>query len=208
MILASKSEQRKKLIKLLFEKYEIISVETDEIFDENLDIYENLKNISYEKAIAVFRNSSIQNDVIIGVDTVVYFDDKILLKPKSYDEAFAMIRSYEGREQEVISGLTMLVIKNGKIKTTIKVAVISKVKFNNLSDENIKKWLSLDLYKNCSGGFMIEKVEDNFEMVISGSYSNIIGLPLEVIKDIASELNIATLDTNITNIELLKKSMA
>ncbi len=207
MILASQSAQRKKLMKMLFDEFDIISFETDENFDSNLSIYDNLKNIAYEKAIAVFENNEIVNDYIIGVDTIVYFDDKILLKPQNYEEAFEMIKSYRGKEQEVISGVSFVVVKDKKIIDVKKDVVISKVKFNNLSDEKIKKWLELDLYKFCSGSFMIEKIEDDFQMEISGSYSNIIGLPLERISEMLSEYNLDTKNIDIGDIKVIKKYM-
>lgn len=207
MILASQSLQRKKLMNMLFEDYKIISYETEEKFDNELNIYDNLKNIAYEKAIAVYDKNNIKNDYILGVDTIVYFENNILLKPTSYNDAFNMINSYKGKEQEVISGIALIEVKNGKIIETKKDYVISKVEFNNLSDNNIKKWLDLDLYKYCSGGFMIEKIEDEFELKINGSYSNIIGLPLEKLKEMALAFGLSVFQSDIKDIDLIKKYM-
>lgn len=207
MILASKSKQREKLMKMLFNDFKIISFDTDEIFDENLDIYENIKNISYEKALAAYKNINIINDYILGVDTVVYFDGNILLKPSSYEDAFNMIKSYKNKEQKVVSGICLLKVEEKGITQVKKDYVVSNIKFQNLTDTKIKNWLDLGLYKYCSGGFMIEKVEEEFAMEIVGSYSNIIGLPLEKLKQFSNELYINTLDTDIQNLELIKKYM-
>ncbi|MFV0519599.1 MAG: Maf family protein [Lachnospirales bacterium] len=207
MILASSSKQRIKLMDLLFKDFKNLSVEVDESFSNDFDLYEGIREVAYKKAIAVKDFFDIENDFIVATDTIVSFDNKILLKPKSYDEAFSMIKSYEGKEQEVISGFVFLKIENGKIVFEKKETVISKVKFQDLSDEKVKKWLDLDLYKFCSGGFMIEKVEEDFLIEISGSYSNIIGLPLEILKEKCDYFNIEINDIDVSNIEILKNKM-
>lgn len=207
MILASKSEQRRKLMKMLFDDFQIIGFETDEIFNSSLDIYENLKDIAYKKALAVYEKENIKDDYILGVDTIVYFDNNILLKPKSYENAFNMIKSYKNKEKQVISGIALIEVKDRAIISIKKDYVVSNLKFKNLTDENIKKWLNLGKYKYCSGGFMIEYVEEKFELEIDGSYSNIIGLPLEKFKNMLIELDIEILNNDISNISLIKKFM-
>ncbi len=207
MILASNSEQRKKLITMLFPTYKNLVAETEEIFDENLSIYNNLQNVSYEKAKAVTKKYDILDDYVLGVDTVVYFNGSILLKPKSYEEAFEMIKSYKDCHQEVISGITLLKVVNNKIVAKKSSSVISKVKFNSLKDKDINNWLNLGLYKYCSGGFMIEKVENDFKMDVIGSYSNIIGLPLEQLKEFCEDFGIHTLDNQVEDINLVKSFM-
>ncbi len=207
MILASNSAQRKKLIKMLFEKFENLTVETDEKIDEKFSIYENLKNIAFEKAEAVVKSYDIIDDYVLGVDTVVYFNSNVLLKPENYDDAFKMIKSYENESQEVISGIALLKVINNKIVDKKVDYVISKVRFNDLSDNKVKNWLDQGFYKYCSGGFMIEKIEEDFKMEIEGSYSNIIGLPLNELKDFCNEFGIKTLNTDINDITEIKKYM-
>ncbi len=178
MILASTSQQRKNLINYISSDVKFMSSKTDEKFFNNLTVYENIKNVAKNKALAVFSNYSIKNNIIISADTVVSIDKKILLKPKSYDEAFNMIKLYESNTGEVISGVCIAIVENGKV-TTREFTESSYIKFNNVTDDNIKKWLLMDDYLSCSGAIKIEKVKDIFDIEIMGSISNIIGLPLE-----------------------------
>ncbi len=207
MILASNSEQRKKLIKMLFLDYKNLVVETLENLDDKLTIYENLENIAFEKAEAVAKKFNIEDDYVLGVDTVVYFKNNVLLKPKDYADAYEMIKSYKNNEQKVISGIALLKIVNNKVVNKKITHVVTKVRFNNITDENIKKWLDRGLYKFCSGGFMIEKVENDFGMEYTGSYSNVIGLPLEKLKEFCDEFQISTLENDIQNSNIVKKFM-
>ncbi len=207
MILASSSKQRKKLMEAMFNEFQVLSVDVDETFQEGFSLYENIVEVAFKKAMAVVDHFNIKDDYVIATDTVVYFDGKILLKPKDYDDAFNMIKGYEDKKQEVVSGFVFLKIENGKIVYGKKKAVVSYVSFNNLTDEAIKEWLKEDLYHFCSGGFMVEKVEKLFDMTIEGSYSNIIGLPLEEIQEVCKELHIETIGNDIKDTKILKKYM-
>ncbi len=73
--------------------------------------------------------------------------------------------------------------------------------------KKIKKWLELELYHYCSGGFMFEKVEQEFEVQRIGSYSNVIGLPLERLKEYCNQYNISTFEVDVTDSELIKNFM-
>ncbi|MFV0441619.1 MAG: Maf family protein [Lachnospirales bacterium] len=190
MILASSSKQRKLLMEELFDDFLCKPVDIDETFDKALSVYENVKNVAYSKGLESIKINNIQNDIVISLDTIVYCDNKVLLKPKSYDEAFNMIKSYEDSSQEVITGIGFFIVKNGKIVKEYKENVVSKVNFTNLSDEKIHMWLEQDLYRYCSGGFMIEKVEKSLGVKIDGSYFNVIGVPIERIKEILIENDI------------------
>ncbi len=178
MILASSSPQRRDLIKYISYDIKCMSVDIEEKFIKNLNIYENTKEIAISKAGSVIDKYNITNDIIIGVDTIVSVEGKILLKPKDYKEAFDMIKLYEHKRAEIISGVAIIKVVNGEknIKTFTE---SSFVKFNNITDEKIKEWLLQDDYLGCSGAIKIEKVKDIFNADIEGSVSNIIGLPLE-----------------------------
>ncbi len=178
MILASSSPQRKKLIEYITSDAKFLSVETDESFDESLDLYENIMLVAKNKAFAVIDQFGIKDEMVIGADTIVCCNGKILLKPKSYDEAFEMIKNYEDNRAEIISGVCVAIVKDGEISTK-SFTESSFVEFKNLSDEKIKEWLTQEDYLGCSGAIKIEKVEKIFETEITGSVSNIIGLPVE-----------------------------
>ncbi len=178
MILASSSLQRHQLIKYVTYETKCLSVEVDETFDEKLDVYENIKEVAKKKALAVIEEYNIQNDLVIGADTIVCLGEKVLLKPKDYDDAYSMIKSYSENDTEIVSGVCVAYVKNGVVNAETFVDT-SWVTFGQITDENIKAWLAEDDYLTCSGAIKIEKVQKYFKSEIAGSVSNIIGLPLE-----------------------------
>lgn len=178
MILASSSPQRKKLIQYIDKETQCLSVDTDETFLDELTPYDNVMEIAKRKAIAVIKKYDIDNNTVIGCDTIVLNNSKVLTKPKDYDDAFNMISSYNNSDTEIVSGVCVSYVRNGKIHSETFVET-SWVTFSNITKESIEAWLSEEDYLDCSGAIKIEKIQKYFDVEIEGSISNIIGLPLE-----------------------------
>lgn len=189
MILASKSPRRQELLKIITRDFKVLTVDTDEIFNNVLSVYENLMKVSYEKCNAVRLHYKIENDIIIGGDTICYLDNKVLGKPKNYDDAYNMIKSYDNKTQEVITGVTIMKVCSGYIKT-ISFYEISYVTFNNITDIEIVSWLKENEYLDKAGAYAIQnnKNKDYFNIEYSGSYNNIVGFPTEKIIEYLKEL--------------------
>lgn len=205
MILGSSSKQRKKIMSMLFDDFDVYVSTCDEVFDDKKSVYENVKQIALDKCYSIIQNENIKNDTIVCCDTVCYLDGKVLLKPKSYDEAFTMIKSYNDKEQEVISGVCVLTIKDGVVVNTYSDTIVSRISFYNLTDEKIHTWLETGFYIHSAGGLMIEKLSGLFDMEIDGSYSNIIGLPLEDLQRYFETTDINYNKVDGDNIHLIKK---
>lgn len=188
MILASSSEQRLKLLSLYSTDFEVKTAHTTEIFDDNLSVYENAVNVATEKALTVFSDNNIENDIVIGADTVCFFDNKVLTKPNSYDEAFEMIMSYNNKYTEVVTGVCIVEVRDSKVNIE-KFYDVTKVIFRNINEDNVKTWLDKGLYMQCSGGFMIEQVEELFDIEYEGSFTNVIGLPMELLTSYLIQLD-------------------
>ncbi len=183
MILASNSPQRKTLLKKIIDNFEIIVSNADEEINTNISVYENVMNVAQIKAEAVRINHNIKNKTIIGADTVCYLDEKILGKPKDYDHAFEMIKSYNNKKQEVITGVS-LIYDNGDFIKNYKFYDVSYVTFNNIKDDDIKKWLNKNDYLDKAGSYAIQRSGNFFDVYIEGSLDNIIGLPTEKISKV------------------------
>ncbi len=184
MILASKSPQRKKLLETLTTNFEVFPSDIDEVFDNSLSVYENVKKIAYEKANHL-KNTINPDDCIIACDTVCYLNNKIIIKPTDRLNAFNMIKSYNNKTQEVITGVC--IITNNK---TYNFYEVSTVTFNNVTDENINKWLDNNSFLDKAGAFEILEAPKYFDIQINGSINNIIGLPTENIKEILIKENL------------------
>ncbi len=176
IILASRSPQRKKILKKLIDTFEIRVSDVDETFDNSLSVYENVKEVAKKKAFAI-RNSN--NECIIACDTVCYLDNLTLTKPKDRVDAFNMILSYNNKIQEVITGVCIITPKN-----VYNFYEISTVKFKDIDEESINLWLNENRFMDKAGSFEILEAPKYFDIEIAGSINNIVGLPIESIKDI------------------------
>ena len=140
IILASQSPRRKKLLKQLGLTFEVIpsaikehSLETDPV--------KIVEDLATQKALSV--GKSYANSFIIGSDTIVVFEDKILGKPKDYDEASKMLNKLSGEQHIVYTGVSLLVTdEQSSVKKSVKFSVTTKVHFSTLEQAEI------DAYKN------------------------------------------------------------
>ena len=112
----------------------------------------------------------------VAVDTLVCLDGKLLGKPSGEDDAAKMIRLLSGRTHEVLSGLC---VYNPAMKTVSEVFDISLVRFHELSEDEIAWYISTGDPMGAAGAYKIQSNGYRLIESISGSFSNIIGLPLE-----------------------------
>ena len=112
IFLASKSPRRQDLLKNIIPKFDIISKEIDEIYPEDLNSLKIAEYLAKLKATAYLSNSS-QKNLFITADTIVVLNNKVLGKPKDYNDAFNMIKSLSGNTHTVHTGVAIL--HNGNI---------------------------------------------------------------------------------------------
>ena len=175
VILASSSPRRKELMKEFNIPFEIITRDTDETFIGN-NVYEASMEVSKKKAEAVFKD--INDDVIvIGSDTIVVQEDIKYGKPKDYDEAVKMLKTFSDNHHEVISSLCLLVRKDGKeyIEKTYDKAVVY---FDKLTDEEIDNWINNNDVYSKAGAYAIQEGFGKHIKRIEGDYFSIVGLPV------------------------------
>lgn len=106
LILASASPRRKELLEELGLTFDVVCSECDEFFDTGIPVEEAIKKIAYTKAKAIFDKH--QEAIVIGADTMVYYQGNALGKPNNQEEAIAMLRLLSGNTHEVISGVAIL----------------------------------------------------------------------------------------------------
>ena len=137
------------------------------------DIYKYVMELSLGKTMSV---KDKVDGIIIGLDTVVNVDGKILEKPKSLEEARSMIKMCSNKETSVVTGLTM--IYNHEI---INEYCETKIKLREINDKDIEYYLNNEPDALHVSGFVIETIISNFIEYINGSYYNILGVPVETI---------------------------
>ncbi|MBV7273078.1 Maf-like protein [Clostridium thailandense] len=187
VILASASARRQELLKRLTNEFEIIVSKFDEgkiAFDGNCGSY--VMKLAEGKALDVYKD--IKNEsVIIGCDTIVSFQDRILGKPKDEMEAFNMLRILSGNCHQVYSGIALVNSLSGKI---IRDYVCTDVKFDKLSNDTIKKYIEKGEYKDKAGAYGIQGYGGTFVEEIHGCYYNVVGLPLNKLSKMMVEMGV------------------
>lgn len=174
IILASASPRRKEILSLLDLPFKIMVSDTDETVDDTLPPYFIAESLSLKKAAAVAKNVS-THALVIGADTIVVLDEKILGKPKDDTDAFNMLKALSGKWHSVISGVTILDSVSAKSESFY---VTTKVKFAGITDEEINDYIKTREHSDKAGSYAIQGRGAKFIEEISGDYFNVVGLPL------------------------------
>ena len=176
LYLASASPRRKELLESIGVSFRVVSQDFDENSQDVVSPEIYVRNLSEGKA----RAAKLPDDArwVCGVDTVVYFDGEILGKPKSRDEAEQNILRLSGQWHKVYSGVTLLDLEN---KVKYQGESVTNVKFCELERQFIDFYLDNRLFDGYAGGYAIQGVFACVVEKIEGSYSNVVGLPLELL---------------------------
>lgn len=174
LVLASASPRRKEILAYLNIPFEVIVSDFEEKIDENKSLEEEIKRLSKGKASAVFKDN--KDALIIGADTIVTINNKILGKPKNKEEAYKMLKLLSGNKHTVITGATL--INSIKADTF---AVLSDVYFNELSDNEINDYIATGEPMDKAGAYAIQGIGSKFIHKIDGDYYAVMGLPISEI---------------------------
>jgi septum formation protein len=173
IILASTSPRRHGLAQEMGLEFEVIPSNYEEDMNLKLSPKELAKTLAYGKALDVAKNR--KEGVVIGIDTFILFNGQKLGKAKTKERAYKFLKSFSGKKLKVISGVALIDCKS---KKEIKDYEISEVKLKKMSDEEIKIYIETGEPLDKAGGFAIQGLGAIFIDRISGSYTNIVGLPV------------------------------
>ena len=172
IILASASPRRRELIGNLNIDFEVKTADCEEITIPGERPEDTVKRLSEAKARRVAELEG-GDAVVIGADTVVAIDGKILGKPADENEAAEMLRLLSGRTHRVYTGIT--VIGGGK---TVSEYVETEVRFYELTDSQIKRYIATGEPMDKAGAYGIQKYGSLLVEEIRGDYFNVVGLPV------------------------------
>ena len=173
IILASASPRRKELLSQIGITFEIIKAEKEEHITSSIPT-EVVKELSMQKAKEVA--AKCDGSIIIGADTIVAMEGQILGKPKDRADAMRMLRLLQGKKHQVITGVTVLL---GSTKT-LSFAEVTDVSLYPMTDAQIERYIATGEPMDKAGAYGVHEwigfigVEN-----ISGSYYNIMGLPVQ-----------------------------
>jgi septum formation protein len=172
LILASQSPRRQELLKGLNPDFQIIKIEADESYPEELVREEITEFISKTKSEA-YPNLN-ENEILITADTLVWLENEVLGKPKNENEAFDMIRRMSGKTHEVFTSVTL---KSTQKSTTF--SETTEVSFDEFTDEEIDYYIQNFQPFDKAGAYGIQDWLGFAKISkINGCYYNVMGLPL------------------------------
>ena len=172
MILASASPRRKEILKNFGFSFKTIVKNIDETSDKTR-AEEKILEIAEKKARAAAIDFPDEN--VVGADTVVVVDGKILGKPKDEKKAFSMLKSLSGRSHEVITAFSFININKNISYSDYE---ITKVYFKNLTDDEINWYINTKEPMDKAGAYGIQGKGAFFVEKIEGDFFSVMGFPL------------------------------
>lgn len=181
IILASASPRRKEIMEMLGMDFDVVVSNIDETMDEKLSIEERIMEVARKKALDVLNDNP--ECLVIGSDTIVEVDGRILGKPHSKSEAEEMIRLISGRSHRVVTALA--VVSNDEEYVDCDVA---HVHFIDIPKAEIKEYVITDEPYDKAGRYAIQGWAGVYISRIEGSFYTVMGLPLHLVYKNLSEL--------------------
>jgi nucleoside triphosphate pyrophosphatase len=177
LILASTSPRRKEILKKFNIPFSIQPSDYTEIFtDEPTDI--QVLNLSQKKVKALLSlKPELKSSLILGADTAINLDGNIIGKAQDKEEAEKSLLAFSGRAHQVMTGLTLY---NGKSGYFIQELSITDVIFAELSRKEIAWYLGTMEWEGVAGSYRIQEQGSLLIESISGSWYNVMGLPIRL----------------------------
>ena len=175
LILASASPRRKELLRQVGVEFDIEVSHAPEIIDPTLPTEEMVQQLALQKASAVAAGH--ENGLVLGSDTVVVNDGRLLGKPSTKEEAAEMLRSLSGRWHQVMTAVA-IVDASGMREPWVTVEKTG-VKFRDLSEEDIAAYVATGESMDKAGAYGIQGFGALLVEKIEGCYFNVVGLPLQ-----------------------------
>ncbi|NSW89502.1 MAG: septum formation inhibitor Maf [Firmicutes bacterium] len=186
IILASASPRRRQLLEQWGIPFTVIPCDLNE---ENIklsgDPGEKVEKLALVKAENVAKK--IGKGLVIGADTIVVLDNAIFGKPKNDLDAYNMLKKLSGKCHEVLTGVAVVNSENGVYKTAHEK---TKIYFTHISDMEIWTYINTGEPKDKAGAYAIQGKGALFIERIEGCYTNVVGLPLVLVKRMLKEFGI------------------
>ena len=178
IILASASPRRKELLAKIVGQFEIIPAMGEEKADKSLSPEKLACRLAEGKCDEVF---NIHGGLVIGCDTIVVHDGKVLGKPKNERDAYLTLSNLSGKTHSVITGVCVR-YKDRKLTGS----ETTKVTFNTLSRQFIESYIKSGSPMDKAGSYGIQ--DEGVVSSYQGSYTNVVGMPVELVEKFIKEV--------------------
>ena len=177
LILASASPRRSQLLRELALSFEVVPGRAEEIHPEHLTPHEICQINAYRKARVIAKKHP--DALVLGADTIVCMGTRVFGKPKDLRDAHRMLGQLQGRTHEVLTGVCLVHLRTHRQKVFVDSTTVT---FRTLYSEQIRRYLSKIDPLDKAGAYAIQEEGDLIVKSVNGSYSNVVGLPLERLK--------------------------
>lgn len=182
LILASASPRRADLLTAAGFAFVVRSAEVDEslVAGEAPEAY--VRRLALAKAQAV---AAAPGEVVLAADTAVVVDGEVLGKPVDADDAVRMLGRLSGRSHDVLTGVALV----GDGRTIVEVARTA-VRFHDLTASEMAWYAATGEPYDKAGGYAVQGLASRFVAAIEGSHSNVVGLPVDLVYRLLTELGV------------------
>lgn len=184
LVLASQSPRRLNLLQEAGYKVDTSLVKVSENIDENLNPQSVVTSLAMQKAVSCFETNPEwrgQRKLILSADTLVFLDQSPLGKPENEQDAFDMLGRLSGSEHQVLTGVCFI---DTELQTFVLDYDLSRVFFRTLRDQEIWDYIKTGEPMDKAGAYGIQGLAKKFVKKVEGSFTNIVGLPMEVVQKV------------------------
>lgn len=174
LVLASLSPRRRELLSRLDHPFEVCGASAKEFADGELPAAELPRRNAENKARAVAER--FPEAVVLGADTVIIFDGRIIGKPRDAEDAFRTLTRLSGRTHEVVTGVALLRRRDGLRRVWSESTFVT---FKTLSPETIREYMRLVDVLDKAGSYALQEHGEMLIDRVDGGAENVVGLPLE-----------------------------
>ncbi|MBA4148021.1 MAG: septum formation protein Maf [Verrucomicrobia bacterium] len=185
VILASRSPRRSELLRQLDFPFDVLPSDLPEIEHEQMTAGELCQINAYRKARAISKQHP--DCLVMGVDTLVALEHRVFGKPANMEEARRMLEELQGKSHHVATGVCLICLRGHHQKLFCE---ITEVTFRSLNPHDIDHYLSKVDPLDKAGGYAIQEHGDDIVRNIHGSFSNVVGLPLERLRAELAEFDL------------------
>ncbi|MGE0884859.1 MAG: nucleoside triphosphate pyrophosphatase [Blastocatellales bacterium] len=184
LVLASASPRRSELLRAAGIEFTVRVADIDENILPGESPHAYVSRLSLEKALAVANG----DEVVLGADTTVVVEHEIAGKPVDDEDARRMLRSLSGRWHEVLTGVSLVNLSSGRNQSSD--VAVTRVRFAPLTDAEISWYVATGEPMDKAGAYGIQGFASRFIESIEGSYSNVVGLPVQMVYRMISEFGL------------------
>ena len=174
LILASASPRRAELLRQIGVEFKTITSDVPELHHDQMTAAEVAQVNAYRKARAVAKKAP--DTLVLGADTLVYLEERLFGKPATLEEAYQMLEQLQGRTHQVVTAICLIHLREHRQRIC---AEHTAVTFRSLGAPGIRRYLNRVNPLDKAGAYAIQEQGDMIVEAVSGSYTNVVGLPTE-----------------------------